>query len=49
MSQESLGLPNYLYRISLVRSLKTLNSSVFMTKFNMVYVLLHFECLRNEE
>ena len=25
---------------------KTLNSSVFMTKFNMMYVLLHFEVFK---
>ena len=28
---------------------KTLNSSVFMTKFNMMYVLLHFEVLIERE
>ena len=47
MSRESLGVPNYTYnRISFPHSLKTLNSSVFMTKFNLVYVLLHFEVFK---
>ena len=80
MSQENLGLPNYLASsagisgVSCVeegekklgsqeskkgakrskkgawpRSLKTLNSSVFMTKFNMMYVSLHFEVFEERE
>ena len=43
MSRENLGVPKYLYRISFPCSLDTLNSSVFVTKFNMMYVLLYFE------
>ena len=38
-----MGLPNYLHQILFPRSLKTWNSSVFMTKFNIMYVLLQFE------
>ncbi len=33
------GTTNYYLEYHFTRSLKTLNSSVFMTKFNMMYVL----------
>ena len=49
--QKKNRLPKSDYQITLYRileyhsprSLKTLNSSVFVTKFNIMYVLLHFE------
>ena len=49
MLRESLILPNYLiYRISFPGSLKTLNLSVFITKFNMIYYVLFEVPLKNE-
>ncbi len=45
MSRESLGLPN----LSLPRPLKTLNLSVFMTKFNMIFLICIARFSKKEE